>query len=154
PGGAALGGAVEQGRDCRPCPPDRAHRIRRLRPRRGAGRRLADRPPAARTRLPGRGGRARSARPLARSVAGLRCRWPPHPNIFRGYADRAAGPRMKHALAVPAHAAPSRSARLKACAIERSAEAIAGYLFVLPGTALLAILFILPVAAVFVIATT
>jgi multiple sugar transport system permease protein len=51
---------------------------------------------------------------------------------------------------------PTRSARVrvKTHAIDRLSESIAAYLFVLPGTALLAILFILPVVAIFVIATT
>jgi multiple sugar transport system permease protein len=51
---------------------------------------------------------------------------------------------------------PTRSARVrvKTRAIDRLSESIAAYLLVLPGTALLAILFILPVVAIFVIATT
>jgi multiple sugar transport system permease protein len=53
-----------------------------------------------------------------------------------------------------AHAATSGPARLKTSVIDRFSEPIAAYLFVLPGAALLTILFILPVIAIFVIATT
>jgi multiple sugar transport system permease protein len=53
-----------------------------------------------------------------------------------------------------AQAAMSGPARLKAGVIDRFSEPIAAYLFVLPGTALLGILFILPVIAIFVIAAT
>jgi multiple sugar transport system permease protein len=53
-----------------------------------------------------------------------------------------------------ARMAAVRPPQLKTRALEQFAEVIAACLFVLPGTALLAILFILPVIAIFLIATT
>ena len=53
-----------------------------------------------------------------------------------------------------AHLATPAPVRIYTRAIDRLSESIAAYLFVLPGTALLAILSILPVVAIFVIATT
>jgi multiple sugar transport system permease protein len=53
-----------------------------------------------------------------------------------------------------AHTATSRPARLETRFVDRFSEPIAAYLFVLPGAALLATLFILPVMAIFVIAAT
>jgi multiple sugar transport system permease protein len=53
-----------------------------------------------------------------------------------------------------AHATTSRPARLKTSAAARFSESVAAYLFVLPGAALLAVLFVLPVIAIFVIAMT
>jgi multiple sugar transport system permease protein len=55
---------------------------------------------------------------------------------------------------VPVHGAEPKPAQCEVSAFERFAEPIAACLFVLPGTALLVVLFVLPVIAVFVIATT
>jgi multiple sugar transport system permease protein len=60
---------------------------------------------------------------------------------------------MMPASVISARAAP-RPARLKTRAAEKASEAITAWLFVLPGLVLLAILFVLPVIAIFVIAAT
>ena len=57
-------------------------------------------------------------------------------------------------VAIPAPVAPSPSARGRVGRLERYAEPISAYILVLPGAALLALLFVLPVVAIFVIAAT
>jgi multiple sugar transport system permease protein len=57
-------------------------------------------------------------------------------------------------VAISEPAAPRVPAQGRPGVVERYAEQIAAYLLVLPGVALLALLFVLPVIAIFVIATT
>jgi len=57
-------------------------------------------------------------------------------------------------VAVSRHADQGAPAQVRPGVMERHAESIAAYAFVLPGTALLGLLFILPVVVIFAIATT
>src|SRR5262249_41596915 len=107
---------------------------------------------AGRTRVPAPVGGYASPRCAARPVAAVRCGRPPYPKRIFDCIARDAGSRMTTS-ALSDHAT-SRPALVKPSGIERFSEAISAYLLVTPGAALLAILFVVPVAAVFVIATT